>query len=169
MLIRCQVLRPHQLVNTQRAVSYPPHKHIISWSIRMQEAPVDAEVAVTPKNVRKRKTTHSDLTHGSFFLRVGAIGECVELDGKIYPGYVTHWTVRLFHSFRFGRHDLYWPGVWIVLWDTLRFAVSSHPDWRKSAAPDDLHLHADVLYIHECPGKCKGQDCVSNSKLKLKT
>jgi len=46
----------------------------------MQEAPVDAEVAVTPKNVRKRKTTHSDLTHGSFFLRVGAIGECVELD-----------------------------------------------------------------------------------------
>jgi len=56
----------------------------------MQEAPVDAEVAVTPKNVRKRKTTHSDLTHGSFFLRVGAIGECVELDGKIYPGYVTH-------------------------------------------------------------------------------
>lgn len=42
---------------------------------RAQEAPVDAEVAVTPKNVRKRKTTHSDLTHGSFFLRVGAIGK----------------------------------------------------------------------------------------------
>ncbi|XP_039233788.1 proton channel OtopLc isoform X7 [Drosophila yakuba] len=48
------------------------------------EAPVDAEVAVTPKNVRKRKTTHSDLTHGSFFLRVGAIA--FGLGGMIYIG-----------------------------------------------------------------------------------
>ncbi|XP_017870448.1 PREDICTED: uncharacterized protein LOC108618807 isoform X2 [Drosophila arizonae] len=49
-----------------------------------QEAPVDAEVAVTPKNVRKRKTTHSDLTHGSFFLRVGAIA--FGLGAMIYIG-----------------------------------------------------------------------------------
>ncbi|XP_016936976.3 proton channel OtopLc isoform X7 [Drosophila suzukii] len=48
------------------------------------EAPVDAEVAVTPKNVRKRKTTHSDLTHGSFFLRVGAIA--FGLGAMIYIG-----------------------------------------------------------------------------------
>nr|XP_017035283.1 proton channel OtopLc isoform X4 [Drosophila kikkawai] len=49
-----------------------------------QEAPVDAEVAVTPKNVRKRKTTHSDPTHGSFFLRVGAIA--FGLGAMIYIG-----------------------------------------------------------------------------------
>ncbi|XP_034475075.1 proton channel OtopLc isoform X2 [Drosophila innubila] len=49
-----------------------------------QEAPVDAEVAVTPKNTRKRKTTHSDLTHGSFFLRVGAIA--FGLGAMIYIG-----------------------------------------------------------------------------------
>ncbi|XP_075156784.1 proton channel otopetrin-like a isoform X8 [Haematobia irritans] len=45
---------------------------------------VDAEVAVTPKNTRKRKTTHSDLTHGSFFLRVGAIA--FGLGAMIYIG-----------------------------------------------------------------------------------
>ncbi|ALC48307.1 CG42492 [Drosophila busckii] len=49
-----------------------------------QEAATDAEVAVTPKNVRKRKTTHSDLTHGSFFLRVGAIA--FGLGAMIYIG-----------------------------------------------------------------------------------
>ncbi|KAH8283258.1 hypothetical protein KR044_006678 [Drosophila immigrans] len=51
---------------------------------QVSEAPVDAEVAVTPKNVRKRKTTHSDLTHGSFFLRVGAIA--FGLGAMIYIG-----------------------------------------------------------------------------------
>lgn len=41
-----------------------------------QEAPAEPEVVVTPKNVqRKRKTTHADPSYGSFFLRVGAIGE----------------------------------------------------------------------------------------------
>ncbi|KRF82221.1 proton channel OtopLc isoform X4 [Drosophila virilis] len=53
-------------------------------SAAYQEAPVDAEVAVTPKNVRKRKTTHSDPTHGSFFLRVGAIA--FGLGAMIYIG-----------------------------------------------------------------------------------
>ncbi|KAH8245087.1 hypothetical protein KR032_004805 [Drosophila birchii] len=48
------------------------------------KTPVDAEVAVTPKNVRKRKTTHSDPTHGSFFLRVGAIA--FGLGAMIYIG-----------------------------------------------------------------------------------
>lgn len=46
-----------------------------SSNILKQEAPVEAEVATTPKNVRKRKTTHNDPSYGSFFLRVGAIGE----------------------------------------------------------------------------------------------
>lgn len=49
-----------------------------------QDSQVDAEVAVTPKNVRKRKTTHSDPTHGSFFLRVGAIA--FGLGAMIYIG-----------------------------------------------------------------------------------
>ncbi|XP_059224352.1 proton channel OtopLc isoform X12 [Stomoxys calcitrans] len=49
-----------------------------------QDTQVDAEVAVTPKNTRKRKTTHSDLTHGSFFLRVGAIA--FGLGAMIYIG-----------------------------------------------------------------------------------
>ncbi|KAI8124070.1 Otopetrin-2 [Lucilia cuprina] len=49
-----------------------------------QDSQVEAEVAVTPKNVRKRKTTHSDLTHGSFFLRVGAIA--FGLGAMIYIG-----------------------------------------------------------------------------------
>ncbi|XP_058978001.1 proton channel OtopLc isoform X6 [Musca domestica] len=49
-----------------------------------QDSQADAEVAVTPKNSRKRKTTHSDLTHGSFFLRVGAIA--FGLGAMIYIG-----------------------------------------------------------------------------------
>ncbi|KAM7350727.1 proton channel otopetrin-like a isoform 2-T5 [Cochliomyia hominivorax] len=52
--------------------------------IPQQDSQVEAEVAVTPKNVRKRKTTHSDLTHGSFFLRVGAIA--FGLGAMIYIG-----------------------------------------------------------------------------------
>ncbi|KAL9880539.1 proton channel OtopLc isoform X5 [Glossina fuscipes] len=52
--------------------------------IQTQDSQVDAEVAVTPKNVRKRKTTHSDPTHGSFFLRVGAIA--FGLGAMIYIG-----------------------------------------------------------------------------------
>ncbi|XP_046802593.1 proton channel OtopLc isoform X8 [Lucilia cuprina] len=52
--------------------------------IPTQDSQVEAEVAVTPKNVRKRKTTHSDLTHGSFFLRVGAIA--FGLGAMIYIG-----------------------------------------------------------------------------------
>ncbi|XP_073833011.1 proton channel otopetrin-like a isoform X4 [Musca autumnalis] len=48
------------------------------------DSQADAEVAVTPKNSRKRKTTHSDLTHGSFFLRVGAIA--FGLGAMIYIG-----------------------------------------------------------------------------------
>uniref|UniRef100_A0A0A1XIF8 Otopetrin-2 n=1 Tax=Zeugodacus cucurbitae TaxID=28588 RepID=A0A0A1XIF8_ZEUCU len=49
-----------------------------------QDSQAEAEVAVTTKNVRKRKTTHSDPTHGSFFLRVGAIA--FGLGGMIYIG-----------------------------------------------------------------------------------
>lgn len=48
-------------------------------SFRKQEAPIEAEVVATPKNVRKRKTTHSDPSYGSFFLRVGAIGKWLPL------------------------------------------------------------------------------------------
>lgn len=44
---------------------------ILLWK---QEAPIEVEVVATPKNVRKRKTTHNDPSYGSFFLRVGAIG-----------------------------------------------------------------------------------------------
>lgn len=135
---------------------------------RAQEAPVDAEVAVTPKNVRKRKTTHSDLTHGSFFLRVGAIGKpSIEL--STCDSYL-NWSFSLFFyyfppccscvvvifaslSFWTWCHDLHWIGVRFILWDTIRFTLPSHPDRRQSAAPDDLHLYADVLYIHERTGK----------------
>ncbi|XP_054727328.1 proton channel OtopLc isoform X5 [Anastrepha obliqua] len=49
-----------------------------------QDSQAEAEVAVTTKNVRKRKTTHSDPTHGSFFLRVGAIA--FGLGAMIYIG-----------------------------------------------------------------------------------
>ncbi|XP_011290956.1 proton channel OtopLc isoform X3 [Musca domestica] len=52
--------------------------------LSQQDSQADAEVAVTPKNSRKRKTTHSDLTHGSFFLRVGAIA--FGLGAMIYIG-----------------------------------------------------------------------------------
>lgn len=63
---------------------------------RVQEAPVDAEVAVTPKNVRKRKTTHSDLTHGSFFLRVGAIGkQSTEL--SMCPNYSHYFSLPCYY------------------------------------------------------------------------
>ncbi|XP_055910098.1 proton channel OtopLc isoform X4 [Eupeodes corollae] len=49
-----------------------------------QDSQAEVEAAVTPKNVRKRKTTHSDPTHGSFFLRVGAIA--FGLGAMIYIG-----------------------------------------------------------------------------------
>ena len=53
-----------------------------------QEAPVEPEVVVTPKNVqRKRKTTHADPSYGSFFLRVGAIGEFL----KRFNDFYTFW------------------------------------------------------------------------------
>lgn len=73
--------------------------------LHAQEAPVDAEVAVTPKNVRKRKTTHSDPTHGSFFLRVGAIGKTSDLCiNFIYILCIANWILIahvLFHYFGF--------------------------------------------------------------------
>lgn len=49
-----------------------------------QDSQAEVEAAVTPKTVRKRKTTHSDPTHGSFFLRVGAIA--FGLGAMIYIG-----------------------------------------------------------------------------------
>ncbi|XP_013102576.2 uncharacterized protein LOC106083856 isoform X3 [Stomoxys calcitrans] len=60
------------------------HYLLIPKFLRASDTQVDAEVAVTPKNTRKRKTTHSDLTHGSFFLRVGAIA--FGLGAMIYIG-----------------------------------------------------------------------------------
>lgn len=41
----------------------------------LQDSTVDAEAGGTPKNIRKRKTTINDPSHGSFFLRVGALGK----------------------------------------------------------------------------------------------
>ncbi|XP_055713276.1 proton channel OtopLc isoform X4 [Phlebotomus papatasi] len=49
-----------------------------------QDTTVEAEKAPTPKNVRKRKTTQNNTTHGSFFLRVGAIA--FGLGTMIYTG-----------------------------------------------------------------------------------
>lgn len=40
-----------------------------------QDATVEADPVSTPKNIRRRKTTHNDPSYGSFFLRVGAIGK----------------------------------------------------------------------------------------------
>lgn len=45
------------------------------FRVRFQDSQVDPEAAITPKTIRKRKTTHNDLGQGSFFLRVGAIGK----------------------------------------------------------------------------------------------
>ncbi|GLV20118.1 Otopetrin-like a [Carabus blaptoides fortunei] len=44
----------------------------------------DVEVGVVTKSVRKRKTTQNDSSHGSFFLRVGAIA--FGLGTMIYNG-----------------------------------------------------------------------------------
>ncbi|XP_069966889.1 proton channel OtopLc isoform X3 [Bactrocera oleae] len=64
---------------------YPVKKRdLVRQSLSLQDSQAEAEVAVTTKNVRKRKTTHSDPTHGSFFLRVGAIA--FGLGGMIYIG-----------------------------------------------------------------------------------
>ncbi|KAL5276843.1 OTOP3 family protein [Megaselia abdita] len=49
-----------------------------------QDSQVDPEAAITPKTIRKRKTTHNDLGQGSFFLRVGAIA--FGLGSMIYVG-----------------------------------------------------------------------------------
>lgn len=35
----------------------------------------DVEVGIISKSRRKRKTTQNDQSHGSFFLRIGAIGK----------------------------------------------------------------------------------------------
>ncbi|XP_020712880.1 uncharacterized protein LOC101455432 isoform X11 [Ceratitis capitata] len=64
---------------------YPVKKRdLVRQSLSLQDSQAEAEVAVTTKNVRKRKTTHSDPTHGSFFLRVGAIA--FGLGAMIYIG-----------------------------------------------------------------------------------
>ncbi|XP_017482363.1 PREDICTED: uncharacterized protein LOC108371328 isoform X1 [Rhagoletis zephyria] len=64
---------------------YPVKKRdLVRQSLTLQDSQAEAEVAVTTKNVRKRKTTHSDPTHGSFFLRVGAIA--FGLGAMIYIG-----------------------------------------------------------------------------------
>ncbi|XP_067640767.1 proton channel OtopLc isoform X3 [Eurosta solidaginis] len=64
---------------------YPVKKRdLVRQSLSLQDSQAEAEVAVTPKNTRKRKTTHSDPTHGSFFLRVGAIA--FGLGAMIYIG-----------------------------------------------------------------------------------
>ncbi|KAH8420252.1 hypothetical protein KR009_008345 [Drosophila setifemur] len=67
-----------------KGAAYQVGEQIYIYIRYYSEAPVDAEVAVTPKNTRKRKTTHSDPTHGSFFLRVGAIA--FGLGAMIYIG-----------------------------------------------------------------------------------
>lgn len=48
---------------------------LLVFGVRFQDSQVDPEAAITPKTIRKRKTTHNDLGQGSFFLRVGAIGK----------------------------------------------------------------------------------------------
>lgn len=47
----------------------------------------DVEAGVVTKSVRKRKTTQNDSSHGSFFLRVGAIGKCSSFI-KVYTIFV---------------------------------------------------------------------------------
>ena len=109
----------------------------------------------------KRKTTQ-DPAHGSFFLRVGAIG----MHRTTLP-YTAHCSTSLlcnfailtflqhpsFYSIWAWYHDLHWAGVWIVLRDTVHLSVPPDTARRQSSAADDLHLHADVLYLHERTGK----------------
>lgn len=64
----------------------------------------------------------------------------------------------LFLSLRFGNDDLHWPGVGRLLRDSLLLVLSRDLAWREPLAADDFHVHADVLYLHECPGKRIGSD-----------
>ena len=45
-------------------------------SFLLQDATAEADQS-TPKNIRKRKTTQNDPSYGSFFLRIGAIGNLI--------------------------------------------------------------------------------------------
>uniref|UniRef100_A0A8D8E7K1 (northern house mosquito) hypothetical protein n=1 Tax=Culex pipiens TaxID=7175 RepID=A0A8D8E7K1_CULPI len=54
------------------------------------------------------------------------------------------------HCLRPRHHDLHRPRVRLLLRDPVHLALPPDPARRQPAAPDDLHLHADVLYLHEC-------------------
>lgn len=111
----------------------------------------DVEAGPVVKTVRKRKTTHNDPSHGSFFLRVGAIGESCVI---AIPGRTRESTrTRISNSIRPGHNDLRGSGVRHVLRDAVHVAVPPDSARRESAAADDFHLHADVLYLHEFAGE----------------
>ena len=50
------------------------HNDIIVYYSFQESADVEAQV-VPARQMRKRKTSQSDSSHGSFFLRIGAIGK----------------------------------------------------------------------------------------------
>lgn len=51
---------------------------IINFHWLFKDSVAEPEPVSTPKTIRKRKTTHTDPSHGSFFLRVGAIGKMLK-------------------------------------------------------------------------------------------
>ncbi|XP_037918939.1 proton channel OtopLc isoform X3 [Hermetia illucens] len=59
-------------------------RDLVREKMLLKDTTAEAEAAATPKNVRKRKTTLNEQSHGSFFLRVGAIA--FGLGAMIYVG-----------------------------------------------------------------------------------
>lgn len=56
----------------------PPQPQLPTAPLAVTPVPpasVDLELGTVAKCKRKRKTTQNDHSHGSFFLRIGAIGE----------------------------------------------------------------------------------------------
>lgn len=92
----------------------------------VQETQPEAEAASSPRQ-RMRKTTQD--AHGSFFLRVGAIGKYLMMHSPVrrfYDSLIFSST----SSFRFGLVDLHWIGVWNFLRDSPEVAMPWDFAWR---------------------------------------
>lgn len=76
--------------------------------ISQEQASTDIEAGTVVKVKRKRKTTQNDHSHGSFFLRIGAIGNSNNTN-DLFPI-----TLNYIISIRFGNYDLQRFGIWSV-------------------------------------------------------
>lgn len=85
-------------------------------------APADVEAGTVVKVKRKRKTTQNDHSHGSFFLRIGAIG-----DSSHHNESTQLKLLLVENSVRIGDDDLQWVRVRSVLRNTLHLSLLHDP------------------------------------------